>query len=241
MKKLTKKLKINAADKSDYDVGYGRPPKSAQFKPGKSGNLKGRPKGAKNKRPALNQDRLKDIILGEAYRTVKVRDGDKQATVPVAQAVMRSISLNAAKGQVSAQKLFSELLSTTEAAEKQDLEDCLIAAIDYKSYWEAELERRHVLKQVGLEPYPHPDHVLINFRTGEVEIVGPVSRHHRRQLEELIARKAGYLEDLADAERELETDPNHEYRDLLEQDIARDRKMLDYIAAAERMLEGRRI
>jgi hypothetical protein len=31
---------------SDYKVGYGKPPKSGQFKRGKSGNPKGRPKGS---------------------------------------------------------------------------------------------------------------------------------------------------------------------------------------------------
>ena len=32
---------------SDYVVGYGRPPEHTRFKPGKSGNPKGRPKGAR--------------------------------------------------------------------------------------------------------------------------------------------------------------------------------------------------
>ncbi len=32
---------------SDYIVGYGRPPEHTRFKPGKSGNPKGRPKGAR--------------------------------------------------------------------------------------------------------------------------------------------------------------------------------------------------
>ena len=31
-------------DKRDYEVGYGRPPKASQFKKGKSGNPRGRPK-----------------------------------------------------------------------------------------------------------------------------------------------------------------------------------------------------
>lgn len=36
-----------------YDVGYGKPPVATRFKQGQSGNPKGRPKGAKNKRSAL--------------------------------------------------------------------------------------------------------------------------------------------------------------------------------------------
>ena len=32
----------------EYEVGYGRPPKSGQFKNGQSGNPKGRPKGSLN-------------------------------------------------------------------------------------------------------------------------------------------------------------------------------------------------
>lgn len=34
--------------KGDYDVGYGKPPKHTRFKPGQSGNPKGRAKGTRN-------------------------------------------------------------------------------------------------------------------------------------------------------------------------------------------------
>ena len=33
---------------SNYQIGYGRPPKATQFKKGVSGNKKGRPKGSTN-------------------------------------------------------------------------------------------------------------------------------------------------------------------------------------------------
>lgn len=32
----------------DYEVGYGKPPKRTQFRKGRSGNAKGRPKGSRN-------------------------------------------------------------------------------------------------------------------------------------------------------------------------------------------------
>ena len=32
----------------NYKIGFGKPPQHARFQPGKSGNSKGRPKGAKN-------------------------------------------------------------------------------------------------------------------------------------------------------------------------------------------------
>lgn len=35
-------------ESNEYEVGYGKPPKKHQFKPGYSGNKKGRPKGSLN-------------------------------------------------------------------------------------------------------------------------------------------------------------------------------------------------
>lgn len=52
--------------KSDYKAGYAKPPHHGRFKPGQSGNPKGRPRGAKNLRPTSNEERLKGIILDEA-------------------------------------------------------------------------------------------------------------------------------------------------------------------------------
>jgi hypothetical protein len=84
-------------DTATYEVGYGKPPESSRFKPGQSGNPKGRPRGAKNKIPALNEERLKSIILEEAYRTIKVNNGNRQVSVPMAQAIIRSLAVSAAR------------------------------------------------------------------------------------------------------------------------------------------------
>ena len=67
------------SSETDYEVGYGKPPKSSRFKKGKSGNPKGRPKGAKNRLPNLNEERLKSIIIKEAYRPINVVEDGRHA------------------------------------------------------------------------------------------------------------------------------------------------------------------
>lgn len=49
-------------------VGYGRPPKHAQFKKGVSGNPKGRPKGGRS---------LQSILAEELRRKVQIREGGR--------------------------------------------------------------------------------------------------------------------------------------------------------------------
>jgi hypothetical protein len=166
-----------------YDVGYGKPPATTRFKPGQSGNPRGRPKGSSNKPkpPALNEERMKSILLEEAYRTIKVNEGAGQISVPMAQAVIRSLAVNAVKGNQRAQRLFTELLFTTERENKRLSDEWLNAAISYKVEWDKELARRERLGITGPDPLPHPDHVVNNMRRGEVSIKGPVTKEEKVQ------------------------------------------------------------
>lgn len=45
---ITSKNDMEASQHCGYEVGYKKPPRSGQFKPGDSGNKKGRPKGSRN-------------------------------------------------------------------------------------------------------------------------------------------------------------------------------------------------
>ncbi|MFO1148084.1 MAG: DUF5681 domain-containing protein [Alsobacter sp.] len=57
---------------SDYQVGYGKPPKETRFKPGQSGNPRGRPKGAQNVETILRKELLGPITVVEDGRRRKV-------------------------------------------------------------------------------------------------------------------------------------------------------------------------
>ena len=59
------------------EIGYKRPPRSGQFKPGRSGNPRGRPKGSADFKADLAAEMRERIILrdknGRAHRVTKQR------------------------------------------------------------------------------------------------------------------------------------------------------------------------
>ena len=227
--KTRKALRRGLPAPGGYEVGYGKPPKETRFKPGVSGNPKGRPKGAKNRRPALHEERLKEIVLDEAYRTIDVRDGDRTITVPMAQAVGRSLAVNAAKGRARAQELFTALLAATERANKRLHDEWLETAIEYKTSWDRELERRRRLGIDGPEPLPHPDDVEIDLRNGGVRITGPMTPEEKAQWDWIRERKAEFEADLVELRQDLIDDPQHPHREMIEADIRHDEKILELI------------
>jgi hypothetical protein len=77
----------------DDDVGYRRPPKATRFKPGQSGNPKGRPRGSAN---------LATDLAAELNEQITVREGGQAQRISKQRALIKSLMAKALQGDVRA-------------------------------------------------------------------------------------------------------------------------------------------
>lgn len=70
-----------------YEVGYRRPPKSTQFRTGKSGNPKGRPKGSRSINTLLEKALDAPVTITEAGHTVTIEQRAALFKALVARAI----------------------------------------------------------------------------------------------------------------------------------------------------------
>ena len=91
-----------------YEIGYGRPPRQTRFKPGQSGNPRGRPRGRGN---------MKTVVKRVMSEKVAVRQGEATRSVPMGQAILLAQASKAVKGDSPAAKT---VLGHWAAADWQD-------------------------------------------------------------------------------------------------------------------------
>ena len=89
----------SASDGPERKVGYGRPPVHRQFKPGQSGNQKGRPKGRRN---------VKTIVSDVFRRKVTIRENGKVRRVTEFEAMYLASRAKALKADA---RSFSQVMS----------------------------------------------------------------------------------------------------------------------------------
>lgn len=217
---------------ADYEVGYGRPPMASRFKPGQSGNPRGSQKKASKKLvPALNDERLKTLILEEAYRTITINDQNGQLDIPMAQAVVRSLAVNAAKGNQRAQRVFTQLLSSVERDNKRLHDEWLKTAIDYKTSWDQELQRRKALGIDAPTPIPHPDHIIIDMNSGSVRVTGPMTREDKVKWDTLREHKREVKASIEELKILLQNEPSLPEQKIIESEIAHSERVFKMIDA----------
>jgi hypothetical protein len=95
-------------------VGYGRPPAATRFKPGQSGNPKGRPKGSLN---------LKTDLRNELSETIHIREGERSLKVSKQRAMLKSLVAKALKGDARAANVVLRLVDKLFATDAVTAEE----------------------------------------------------------------------------------------------------------------------
>jgi len=111
-------------DKSaDYQVGFGRPPKHTRFKPGQSGNPKGRPKA----QPTVAGD-----VAAVLKRKVAMKQNGRIVEVSMQQAILTSLAAKAAQGDTRATALLLNIAATYSDRPDETLNPADLALEDRK-------------------------------------------------------------------------------------------------------------
>ena len=115
--------KESQAGEADYTVGFGKPPVAHQFKPGQSGNRRGRPPGRINIATALRDavQQMRPVTIGGKPREMSTLD-----------VMTRKQIEKAAAGDTKAFHVIVELLETYAPD--------LLAAVTQKSVSQEDLE-----------------------------------------------------------------------------------------------------
>lgn len=99
--------------RSEPAVGYGRPPRAHQFKPGQSGNPKGRPKGAKNEAT---------ILYELLHRKIPIREGGRTRKITVLEAILLRFTEDSLKGNTKSAAFLLNRHGTLVSGEPQRTE-----------------------------------------------------------------------------------------------------------------------
>jgi Family of unknown function (DUF5681) len=83
-----------------YEIGKGRPPVDTRWKPGQSGNPRGRPKGSKC---------FAELIKASLNQSVKIQIGGRIRSVSKRQAIAEMIVRDAVRGDAKARKTLLDL------------------------------------------------------------------------------------------------------------------------------------
>lgn len=129
---------------NDYEVGYGKPPKHTQFKPGESGNPWGRPKRSKT---------ITALLKEELEAKISVTENGVKKTMTKREAIARQVVNGGLKGKpTDALRLLQKLETLVptevepESTEPDNFQISLVRAYEGKALKltdeEADLIRR---------------------------------------------------------------------------------------------------
>lgn len=166
--------------KDDYEIGFGRPPRYAQFRKGQSGNPAGRPKKVRSPEQPLAGAETDKILRAQLGREIALKGPGGAKTMKVLEAISLAQQKSALAGNSAAQR---EILKQARLLEERELmRERHQSELEEKRFkgalqWKAKQARIWAKAKKGCEPdnpWPHPDDFILDHHKGKWTIRGPV-------------------------------------------------------------------
>ncbi len=113
--------KDNDAPADEEKVGYCRPPRATRFRPGQSGNPRGRPRKPKP---------IQELLAMELRRRVAIRENGREQKVQKLELVMKRLVNDAIQGNYPAVRLLIDMLKVAEESSAQGRVDRTIEELN---------------------------------------------------------------------------------------------------------------
>ena len=134
----------------DYEVGYGRPPKATRFKPGQSGNPKGR-----KRKPKSVQAQMQTVLS----KKIDITEGGQTKRLTLQEVMLRNIANKAVKGDLRAASFVLGLINSEAAAQSDTIDESKLSAEDQALFEQmmAELTSQDGLPEPVAETAPESE------------------------------------------------------------------------------------
>lgn len=178
--------------KGDYEVGYGRPPKSGQFAPGTSGNLTGRPPKAKAEPASVPKYRpTQKLIRTSGERIHKLRVNGKLTDMTEREATLQSVFQSALRGSPMAQRTYLYMQMEEDRRLAAEQEEVFKSWEEYHDMVRPLFDASRAAGKPEPDLLPHPDDIRLDYGERSVVILGP--RNEKEAEKYALGRKCAEL------------------------------------------------
>ena len=211
----------------EYDVGYRKPPREHQFKPGESGNDRGRPRAKKTGDDESSLKQSYAYIVADADSPVTVRENGRETQLTSYEAVFLSLRVTALKGNTKAQEAYLTRVDQARVVQLEERTKLFELARACKEGAVAEFEKCDQEGKPRPDIIPHPDEVILNWSTLDVYFNGPRDPYDKQMWEQAFEWKRWHLIEINELKKAFRR--RHADKFQIEYDIACAQWIIDLV------------